>query len=100
VAAHPQPTGVVEEDHAGGGAGLDGRGEEGAHDRVVTPRLADHRTAERVLAAQQVGAAFGHRGAVGKGPALDDDAGGLTLGVRVDDLDPLGPVESRDDALR
>ena len=95
VPAHPESAGVVEEDDPGRGARLDRRRQQRADDRVVPPRLADDRLAEPVLARQQEVPPVGHGAAFGRRPALDDRPRGLALGVRVHDLDAVGPVLHR-----
>src|SRR5262249_34011059 len=87
VAAHPERAGVVEEDHAGGGPGLDRRREERADDGFVAARLADDRTPKRAVLTHDRLAPLDHRGAGGLGPSFDHEARRLALGVRVDDLD-------------
>ena len=93
VAAHPEGARVVEEDDAGRRPGLDRGRQQRAHDRVVPPRLADDGLAQPVLA---LAGGSARRSAMVRPsrlrPALDHDARRLALGVRVDDLDAVGPA--------
>src|SRR6185436_4212408 len=89
VAAHPDGPDVVEIDDSGHGAPRHGRRQESAHDRVVAAGLEHDRAPEVLELRRELLAAAFHRGRGELRPPADDDAGRLSLGVRVDDLDRL-----------
>ncbi len=69
VAAHAEVSDVVEEDHAGGAARIDGLAEQGADDEIGTARLVDHGGAELIEIATEALAPLGHRAGAEIGPA-------------------------------
>ena len=85
MAAHADIADVVEEDHTGGAGGIDGIAEERADDYVRTARLIDDRCAEIIMQTLEAISAIGERPTAEIGSTIDDEAGRLSGGVRVED---------------
>jgi hypothetical protein len=90
MTAHAEVGLVVEEDDAAGGPIGDGGSEQGAHDGLVSPGLADDRAPQLVGARLEIVPPRLHRGSFRLRPAFSDDPGGLALGVGIDDANRVG----------
>ncbi len=89
VAAHAEVATVVEEDHSGTGFGIDRCAEQGADQYVAAARFEDAGGAPGVVALAEQAPALGHVALAEIGKAVDDQAGGLAAGMRIDDADAL-----------
>jgi hypothetical protein len=89
MAAHAEIADVVEEDHAGGAGGIDGRAQQRADDRVGAARFIDYGRAKEIVLGAEEFEAFGERPRAEVRTAVDDQARGLAAGVGVDEVDGL-----------
>ncbi len=88
VAAHAEVADVVEEEDAGLTGGVMGRDEEGTHHDIRTTGFVDDGGAEGVELILETPEAVGQGTVAEVGAALEDDAGGFTAGMGVEDADP------------
>src|SRR5262249_14636738 len=93
--AHAEVADIVEKDHAGGARRITRRTEESTDEDIGAARLVDDRGAEAVEFLAKALAAFGQSARTEVRTALDDDAGRLTGGVRIDDADAAHEIPQR-----
>ena len=92
VAAHPQRSDVVEEDHPRRTRRIDRFAQQGPDDHIRPARLIDHRRAKLVKPLLEDKPPLGHRTAPEIRSARDDNPRRLAPGVRVDDLNATDGV--------
>ncbi len=91
MAAHADDADIVEEDDTSRTSRIDRLAEEPADQRIVAARLVHAEAAHMVELRREAGPPLGQGPAAEVGPALDDDAGRLALGVGIDDAHQWSP---------
>jgi len=87
VTAHAEVTDVIEEDDAGDAGGVDGFAEDGSDDDVGAARLVNDGGAEGIVEALEAVHAVGEWALAEVRASGQDEAGGLSAGVGVQDRD-------------
>jgi hypothetical protein len=85
MAAHANVSDIVEEDHAGRTGFVDRLAEKCADYDIGASRLVDDGCPEGIMQTQKAVLAIGQRASAKVGPAVDDEPGRLSGGVRVED---------------
>jgi hypothetical protein len=85
VTAHADVADVVEENHSGGTGRIDRIAKQRADDYVRASRFVDDCCAEIIMQTLKAVSAIGERATAEIGSAADDETGGLSGSVRVED---------------